>query len=201
VPGTVGFSLEIWCLAPDKGWFLPRADDERLQSSRIPVAIKRIRQLGDPILREICRPVSLAEGLSVAADLSDTLHEFQRTHGFGRGIAAPQIGQAVRVIYLEFEGTSFTLINPRYLTQSEDRFSLWDDCFSFPELLVEVERHSQVEVQYDHSTGLNQSITATGALSELLQHEMDHLEGVLAIDRAIGRDRFRTREEHLRQTR
>ena len=77
-------------------------------------------------------------------DLRDTLHEFQRTHGFGRGISAIQIGVAERVIYMEFEGTPWCLINPEWEYLSPEKFRLWDDCFSFPNLMVWVERSESV---------------------------------------------------------
>jgi peptide deformylase len=165
------------------------------------MAIRRIRQLGDPVLREICHPIYPEEAAEVLRDLADTLHEFQRTNGFGRGIAAPQIGEPVRAIYLEVDGLSYSLINPRYLSQSEERMSLWDDCFSFPDLVVKLERHRQVDVEYTDKDGKLHILQASDGLAELLQHEIDHLDGILATDRALDRDSFRTREEHLRQLR
>lgn len=97
------------------------------------MATRRILQLGDPLLRTISAPVSNPAGASaVVRDLRDTLHEFQRTHGFGRGISAVQIGEPVRLVYIEFEGTPYTIGNPEYEFQSAGKFRLWDDCFSFP---------------------------------------------------------------------
>jgi peptide deformylase len=155
---------------------------------------RRILQLGDPMLREVSCPVpSQADARLVLRDLRATLHEFQRTHGFGRGISAVQIGEPVRVIYLEFEGASHALVNPVFEHLSEQKFRLWDDCFSFPNLMVLVER--SVEVRLRHETG---TIAARGALAELLQHEIDHLDGILAVDRAVDRDGLCTREEWLR---
>src|SRR5262249_49285047 len=110
------------------------------------MAIRRIIQLGDPLLRRISAPVLEAE--SVLADLRDTLHEFQRTHGFGRGISAVQIGEPVRVIYMEFEGKPYSLINPEFDFLSEEKFRLWDDCFSFPDLLVWLERSATARLHY-----------------------------------------------------
>jgi peptide deformylase len=160
------------------------------------MAIRRIRQLGDPILRAVSTRVASAD--ETLADLRDTLHEFQRTHGFGRGISAVQIGVAERLIYIEFEGRRYCLANPVYEYQSEETFRLWDDCFSFPDLLVYLERAKTVRVRYEDEDGEEQVLTATGALSELLQHEMDHLDGVLAVDRAIDGNSLATREEWVR---
>jgi peptide deformylase len=164
------------------------------------MAARRILQLGDPLLREKSRPVtnpSTAE--NTLCDLRDTLHEFQRTHGFGRGISAIQIGIPERVIYMEFEGTLWSLINPEWDYLSPETFRLWDDCFSFPDLLVYLERPKTVRVRFFKPSGEMETVEATGAFSELIQHEMDHLDGVLAIDRALDGNSLCTREEWLRR--
>jgi peptide deformylase len=163
------------------------------------MAALRILQLGDPVLREISRPVEApAAAQPVLDDLADTLHEFQRTHGFGRGISAIQIGVAQRVIYMEFQGAAYCLINPEYEWLSEDKFRLWDDCFSFPDLLVWLERSQSLRLRYTDQRGAAQTVDASGALSELIQHEMDHLDGILAVDRAIGPNGLATREQWAR---
>lgn len=162
---------------------------------------RRILQLGDPVLRGVSTPVSdFGESEPIFRDLCDTLHEFQRTHGFGRGISAVQIGALNRLIYIEFEGIAYRLQNPVWRRQSEDKFRLWDDCFSFPNLLVYLERSVSVELEYEAEDG-PRVVEASGALAELLQHEMDHLDGVLAVDRAIDRNSLCTREEWERQYR
>ncbi|MBL8215089.1 MAG: peptide deformylase [Bryobacterales bacterium] len=158
--------------------------------------------LGDPLLRELSRPVSsAAEAEPVFTDLRDTLHEFRRGHGFGRGISAVQIAVPVRLIYIEFEGRAYKLRNPVYEYLSGDTFELWDDCFSFPGLLVRVRRSVQVRVRYEGDDGEVLTLEADGALSELLQHEMDHLDGILAVDRALSRDAFCVRGEWERRYR
>src|SRR5207248_9484843 len=98
---------------------------------------------------------------------------FRRTHGFGRGISAVQIGVLERVIYIEFEGAPYCLINPEWEFMSAEKFRLWDDCFSFPDLLVHLERSESVRVRYNDEHGAPQVLEATGALAELVQHEMD----------------------------
>jgi peptide deformylase len=165
------------------------------------MAAHRILQLGDPVLREISQPVENAAAARPALDsLRDTLHEFQRTHGFGRGISAIQIGIPERVIYMEFEGTPFCLVNPLIEWLSEDKFCMWDDCFSFPDLLVWLERYQTLRLRYTDEHGALQSLDASGPLSELIQHEMDHLDGILAVDRAIGPNGLATREQWRRLT-
>jgi len=162
------------------------------------MAARRILQLGDPLLRAVSKAVDGGAG-NVLADLRDTLHEFQRTHGFGRGISAVQIGELSRVVYIEIHGKSYSLVNPRFTSMSAETFELWDDCFSFPELLVRVRRSMTVGLKYVDEAGEPRSLEASGAFSELLQHELDHLDGILAIDRAIDQNSLCTREEWLRQ--
>ncbi|MBM3726150.1 MAG: peptide deformylase [Acidobacteria bacterium] len=166
------------------------------------MAARRIVQLGDPLLREVSRQaVDARETAAVIEDLRDTLHEFRRTHGFGRGISAVQIGVPVRVIYIEFEGVPYSLINPRYVRRSGEQFELWDDCFSFPDLMVRLWRSVEVEIAYEDPSGATHRLAARGALSELLQHEMDHLDGILAVDHARDAGSLCTREEWVRRFR
>lgn len=163
--------------------------------------VRRILQLGDPVLREVSRRVEPAETAEVLRDLEDTLAEFRRTHGFGRGISAVQIGVPVRVILMEVEGRRYELINPEYTFRSEEMFMLYDDCFSFPHLMVRLERHKRVGLRHQNRAGEWQEVEAEDSLSELIQHEMDHLDGVLAVDHARSAMDLMTREEYLRQRR
>jgi peptide deformylase len=159
--------------------------------------VRPILELGNPVLRSVSAPIAcVADAREVLVDLRDTLHEFQRTRGFGRGISAVQIGELVRLIHIEFDGQSLCLHNPEYQSRSSEVFGLWDDCFSFPDLMVWVERHRTVTLRYQDEQGAPRTLEASGALSELVQHEMDHLDGVLAVDRgAAGRDSLCTRAE------
>jgi peptide deformylase len=163
---------------------------------------RRILQLGDPLLRDVSAPASDPSATKlIFRDLRDTLHEFRRTHGFGRGISAVQIGEPTRLIYIEMEGVEYPLVNPELESRSEETFRLWDDCFSFPGLLVYLERALSVVVRYRDERGEPRRIEASGAFSELLQHEFDHLDVVLAIDRATGSNSLCTREEYERRYR
>lgn len=165
------------------------------------MAIRPIRILGDPILRAHCTQVRfpLERGeRKLIADLRDTLTDFRRRSGFGRGIAAPQIGVAKKVIYVNTLGA---MINPRIVKRSRSEFALWDDCFSFPDLLVKVRRHRSVTVHYIDEHGISQMIAARNDISELMQHEIDHINGVLAIDRAIDTRSIVLRSEFLKLAR
>jgi peptide deformylase len=160
-----------------------------------------IVELGNPLLREISLPVTdFGYAAVVLDDLASTLHEFQKSHGFGRGIAAIQIGERLRIIYIEINGQRFEILNPIVISRSAECFELWDDCFSFPNLMVQLERHRGIDVAYQDRNGHKQVLSAVDDFSELLQHEIDHLDGVLAIDRAIDpKTSFMTRSEFLRR--
>jgi peptide deformylase len=163
---------------------------------------RTILQLGNPTLRQASCPVrSPEEAAPVLEDLRDTLHEFRRTHGFGRGISAIQIGLPLRIVYIEIDGASYSLLNPFLDTMSDEKIRLWDNCFSFPDLLVHLERSKTVTLHYQDEHGVAHTLEVSGAFSELLQHEIDHLDGILAIDRAIDRNAFCTKEEYERRFR
>lgn len=164
------------------------------------MAVKPILLLGHPGLRVRCRRVtSFGRDLAaLAGDLHDTLVEFRRVHGFGRAIAAPQIGVPLRVVVVVGD-PPMVLVNPVLRSKSRARMTLWDDCFSFPGLMVRVRRHLTVTVDYRDAQGVARELMVTGPLSELLQHELDHLDGVLAVDRALDARSLMLRAEFDRQ--
>ncbi len=151
------------------------------------MAIKEILLLGNPLLRTKCGKVkNFADPVlsRTIDDLRDTLGDFRRGHGFGRGIAAPQIGVTRRIVFVNIE-TPMALVNPEIVKRSRQTMTLWDDCFSFSDLLVKIRRYSKITVRFQDELGKKQVLDAVGGLSELLQHEIDHVDGILAIDRAI----------------
>ncbi len=166
------------------------------------MAVREILLLGNKLLLEQSTLVEDACALhiqNIIADLSDTLAEFRSTHGFGRAIAAPQIGRLKRIIFVRTQGFCGALINPVIEWADAQMIELWDDCFSFPDLMVRLRRSAQVRVRYIDEHGREQVVDASGDLSELLQHEIDHLDGVLALHRATGRDAFAYRSELLKR--
>ena len=148
--------------------------------------VKEILLLGNPRLYEISAPVQKEEmGLigDVVDDLHDTLMDFKRKHGAGRAIAAPQIGVLRRLLYMHIE-QPVVLINPVLRFVDDDMMAVLDDCMSFPDLLVKVMRHRRCIVEYTDMNGRDNRMALEGDLSELLQHEYDHLDGILATMRA-----------------
>jgi peptide deformylase len=164
--------------------------------------MSEVLELGDPRLRAVSLPVDDVKASAHRADaerLSATLEGFRRAQGFGRAIAAPQIGIARRFIALNLGKGPQVIANPVVLWKSDATFTMWDDCMSFPSLLVRVERHRSISVRYvDEAGDTREWSNLDIATSELLQHEIDHLDGILAVDLATGRDAIITRTTYDR---
>jgi peptide deformylase len=153
------------------------------------MAAREILLLGHPTLWQQSAAVLDArdrETRETIADLAATLADFRSRMGFGRAIAAPQIGVSRRIIFVN-AGNPFALINPQIVWRSEEQMELWDDCFSFPDLLVRLKRNVEIKVSFLDESGAQRALEAERDLSELLQHEIDHLDGILAVDRALDR--------------
>jgi peptide deformylase len=165
------------------------------------MAIRTVLQLGDPGLREVAKKVDDATAPEIrmlADDLADTLAFWRKTTGYGRGIAAPQIGANLRVVFLNLDGEKpWLLVNPEITWRSEEKIVVWDACLSFLSIFMQVGRHRGIAVRYQDWMG-RQCEVQLGELqnlSELLQHEIDHLDGILAVDRITDMKTMCTREE------
>lgn len=165
------------------------------------MAVRTILQLGDPMLRQPCPAVADPGSPGVrdlVRDLADTLAHWRVETGYGRGIAAPQIGVLQRVIFLKLPGAEpWPLINPEIVWRSAETMIVWDACLSFLSIFMKVERHREIRVRYQNLEGqiLEVEAGAERDLAELLQHEIDHLDGILAIDRVTDVKTIVTREE------
>lgn len=157
--------------------------------------VREILLLGNPRLHDISREVTREEsgGLAdIIRDLHDTMLDFRERHGLGRAIAAPQIGVARRIVYMN-AGDPVVFVNPRLIPLGPEKMEVWDDCMSFPGLLVRVLRHRACRIEYLDQDWNERSMDLEGDLSELLQHECDHLDGILAVERAIDGRSFALR--------
>lgn len=154
--------------------------------------LSRVLTLGDPKLYEMSEPVvrgDLKSLENIAEELSDILVEFKALYGAGRAIAAPQIGVMKRLIYMNIT-RPVILINPELVDFSRERIELWDDCICFPNLLVRVRRHKRCKLKFLNQHWQENIWDLEDDLSELLQHEVDHLNGILATQRAIDKKSF-----------
>jgi peptide deformylase len=171
------------------------------------MAIRRILELGDPLLRTPCVEVpEPPRGVvgELVGDLLDTLRDARSRTGYGRGIAAPQIGVLARVVVLDLPRRPYwVFVNPTIVARSAETRIVWDGCLSFLEVFCQVERHTEIAVRYQdlHGTWHRLDAGDEDDLAELLQHEIDHLDGILTIDRLVDPKSLVTRGEFERRFR
>jgi peptide deformylase len=152
-----------------------------------------IAQLGQPVLRRAADPIALEAVASepfrrLVAEMLETLGQ-----AGGAGLAAPQVFVSLRlflaVIELPGEGDEPAVevfVNPRIVSASPEKESDWEGCLSFPELSVLVPRHRAVRVEYLDIEGVPQALDLEGFAARVVQHEYDHIEGILTLDRAAS---------------
>lgn len=153
---------------------------------------KEILLLGNEELYQISEPLKKDEIeniKSIVQNLHDTLLDFKEKYHAGRAIAAPQIGVKKRLLYM-FIDKPVIFINPVLEFPDDEMMKVLDDCMSFPNLLVKVKRYKRCRIKYLDMDWKEQEISLEGDLAELLQHEYDHLDGILATMRAIDNKSF-----------
>jgi peptide deformylase len=148
------------------------------------MAVRKLHIYPDPVLRRQCMPVEHFD--SELSGLIDDLAETMYAHE-GVGLAASQIGENLRVIVVDVaqkEGTPhlIELVNPEVVARSEEQSEREEGCLSFPEEMAEVRRPSQVTVKACDRIGSSFEITGQDLLAVALQHEIDHLDGILFVD-------------------
>lgn len=151
--------------------------------------------LGNPLLYEKCEEVQFSELQNVkywVADLHNVMQEIRSKYNFGRAIAAPQLGIMKQLVYMNID-RPVVFINPKIENPSDELFEVWDDCMSFPNLFVKVMRHKSISVSYLDEKWEKHTWEMKDDLSELLQHEIDHLNGILCTMRAIDTKSFKWR--------
>ena len=146
---------------------------------------KNVLMLGNPKLRDKSKNVeefddNFQERLQ---DLKDTLIRLQEVKKLGRALAAPQIGYQERFITYNFPNKAFTMVNPVIKETSKEMIWVWDSCYCFDvAFFIEIERFERIVVEYQDEQGTSITEEYLGDMSVLVQHEIDHLEGILATD-------------------
>jgi peptide deformylase len=143
--------------------------------------VLKIRTEGDPVLRERAKPVQAIDEriLNLASDMLETMYKAP-----GVGLAAPQVGVGLRLVVADAGDGPHTLINPEIVeARGEEAGS--EGCLSVPGVVGVVNRSTEVRVTALDRQGRRFSLAASGLLARVLQHEIDHLDGILFIDRAI----------------
>jgi len=161
-------------------------------------ATDRIRTLGDPVLKQETRDVS-AFGEDLTGLLGTMFEVMDREEGVG--LAAPQIGIQKRVFVWRHPETEerYVLVNPRIVERSEETVIAEEGCLSIPGRVMQVERSERIVVEGSDVSGAPVTVEATGLLARIMQHEIDHLEGSLILDRTSAEERRRVLKE-LRQS-
>lgn len=158
----------------------------------VSMAVREIMLLGNPELYKVSSTIEkseLEDVKSVVNDLHDTLIAFRNHYGAGRAIAAPQIRVFKRLLYMYID-EPVVFINPSLVFEDSEQMEVWDDCMCFPDLLVRVLRYKRCTIKYLDLNWDEQVMHLEGDLAELLQHEYDHLDGILAVEKAIDKHAF-----------
>ncbi len=148
------------------------------------MAIRPILIIPEPRLRQVCAPVATidADIRRLVSDMFETMYDAP-----GIGLAAPQVGVLKRVVTIDVSREEearepLAMINPEIIASSEEKSVYSEGCLSIPEYYEEVERPSEVTVRYMTVEGVVKEQHCTGILATCVQHEIDHLNGVLFID-------------------
>lgn len=143
----------------------------------------------DPVLRKKAKEVTKidAQAKKIIEEMLETLQNNPRG---GIGLAAPQVGHSLRIILVKDgrdEGSAtFVLVNPEIIKTSKEKESAYEGCLSIPNLYAQVERHLRLVVRAQNKNGKKVSIKASNLLARVLEHEIDHLDGILITDKMIG---------------
>jgi peptide deformylase len=144
------------------------------------MATLEIRKAGDPVLKKQCQAVEKVTG-KIKKLLDDMAETMQAADGVG--LAAPQVGVELRVVVIDVGEGLIELINPVLLEKEGCQKGL-EGCLSVPGVFGEVERYEKVVVEGLNRSGRKIRVTGSGLLARALQHEMDHLDGVLFVEKA-----------------
>ncbi|KUK20426.1 peptide deformylase, partial [Pseudothermotoga lettingae] len=140
--------------------------------------VKKIRLLGDPVLRKKSKNVERVDEttISLIKDLFETMYATD-----GIGLAAPQIGVSLRIFVMD-DGKPRVFINPEIIYKSEEKEIAEEGCLSVPEVFEDVERSKEVIVRYMNEHGEEVEESFVDYSTRVVQHEYDHLQGILFID-------------------
>ncbi|MDP8946507.1 MAG: peptide deformylase [Actinomycetota bacterium] len=139
-----------------------------------------VRRFGDPVLKTRASPVETFDGS--LSDLAEAMLATMRKHE-GVGLAANQVGRLKRILVAAVEDEEFVLVNPVVEESAGTTEKEPEGCLSIPGIQVEVDRPTAIRVSAQDASGTPLELQASGLLARILQHEIDHLDGVLILDR------------------
>lgn len=185
-------------------WIAKHMKKEFIRRKRDMGKVLKIREVGDPILAKKCKEVDIyhinQDVLEAIEDLKTTLNN---TSGFG--IAAPQIGIDKRIIVIQIDKEKCTyedcedvpttvMINPTWRKLSEEKKIAFEGCLSVPIIRGKVERYTNIEVTYYNELGEKIVKEVKGFTARDIQHECDHLEGIVFLEKVKSKNGFATKE-------
>jgi len=150
--------------------------------SKILRQFPKITYAGNKALRTKAKRVNFKDGVRIGKRLVAVLKKYKIMTGRGRGLAAPQIGIAKTVFVTFLDDTFEIYINPRIIRRSKEKNLYRESCISSATLSADVVRPRKITLIYSDLRGMRKEIIAEGFLARLLQHEHDHLHGILSID-------------------
>lgn len=143
----------------------------------------KIVEYPNPILLKKTEPILDVKKASIKKLISDMLETMEENNGVG--LAAPQVGKSLRLCVIRVEDETYILINPR-ITYKSYLKEIWEEgCLSFPGKFIPVKRHKKVRVKAKNELGEEVTLKADGLLSRALQHEIDHLDGKVFIEKEV----------------
>ena len=142
--------------------------------------ILKIRKYGEPVLKKKAEEVKeiTPEIKELIFNMKETIQQVQ-----GVGLAAPQIGVSKRVIVVQTERGAVGFINPKIIKKSREKETQEEGCLCLPGIFLKIKRFREVEVEAQNEAGESIGAKSEGLLARIFQHELDHLNGVLIIDR------------------
>ena len=164
--------------------------------------VKKIVTYPNPILALTSQKIDFAKAGSIArlktlvADMAETINLVKDPPA--AGLSAIQIGETARVLiardFVYDKDTanavavkSYLLVNPKYISLSKEQVADWEGCLSFPNQYGKVLRHKKIKIKYQDDQGAEQRLAASGFLARVIQHELDHLDGITFNTKAIGK--------------
>jgi peptide deformylase len=165
-----------------------RRDESPEQAEKRRAALRQVRVFGDPVLREKAQPVTSFD--RDLEKLAEHMTEIMRDAP-GIGLAATQVGVVRRLLVYQVEGEPHALVNPEVEAVVDETETVEEGCLSLPGIVVPVERPLVIDVRARDVHGGALEFTAEGLEARVIQHELDHLDGVLIIDRTTRQERAR----------
>ncbi len=156
------------------------------------MALLEIKKYPDPVLRKKCQKVEevTEEIKKLGWDMIETM-----TKALGIGLAVPQVGELKRIIVVSIETSPQVFINPKIIQKSKEIVIDEEGCLSFPELFLKIKRAKWVEIEALNENGEKIHLKTEGLSARIFQHEIDHLDGILFIDRISFWQRWKIRKK------